>query len=139
MTMLDILEWAWFALVGVAVLVVAKLAKPIVFPTVITYPWPKDSCSYRQQKREKDMTVVLAGSFNPPHHGHLVMMDYLTERYVFQAIPPSYARRYGKLIVVVGKNPKKKYKVTPEQRRDLIRRLLNENPKVDVRGKRTKL
>ena len=27
------------------------------------------------------MTVVFAGSFNPPHWGHLVMIRYLAERY----------------------------------------------------------
>ena len=57
-----------------------KLIGPILFPTVISYPWPGPSL---WGKNDKNLTVVLAGSFNPPHKGHLAMIQYLSLRYVF--------------------------------------------------------
>lgn len=56
-----------------------KWIGPILFPTVIAYPWPGPSL---WNKRDKDRTIVLAGSFNPPHKGHLAMIQYLSLRYV---------------------------------------------------------
>lgn len=56
-----------------AVYVVVKLVGPIVFPEVIPYPWPRSV-------REKNKTVALAGSFNPPHKGHVAMLLYLAQR-----------------------------------------------------------
>ena len=54
----------------------------VAFPTILSFPWDMPSESSRSSKREKKMTVVFAGSFNPPHWGHLVMIRYLAERYV---------------------------------------------------------
>ena len=58
----------------------------IVFPTIIPFPWhvpsASSSASESDRKNEKTQTVVFAGSFNPPHWGHLVMIRYLAERYV---------------------------------------------------------
>lgn len=61
-----------------------KLIVPVIFPTIITYPWPKieDKKSSHRQDKDKQRTVVFAGSFNPPHNGHLAMTRYLAERYV---------------------------------------------------------
>lgn len=56
------------------------LISRILFPTIISYPWKMPPENSRQRKREKQITVVLAGSFNPPHRGHLVMIRYLSER-----------------------------------------------------------
>lgn len=53
------------------------LVGPIVRPTIIRYPWPE-----HKKENRKPTTVVLAGSFNPPHNGHLAMLLYLVERYV---------------------------------------------------------
>lgn len=50
------------------------LLKPILFPTIIEYPWEEVS-------RKEDKTVILAGSYNPPHLGHLAMLEYLSKRY----------------------------------------------------------
>ena len=55
----------------------------VVFPTILSFPWDMPSENSRCSKREKKMTVVFAGSFNPPHWGHLVMIRYLAERYVW--------------------------------------------------------
>lgn len=37
-------------------------------------------------------------------------------------------QRYGKVIAVVGMNPKKKYLVSPEERAELLRGMLQGNP-----------
>ena len=55
----------------------------VVFPTILSFPWDMPSENSRWSKREKKTTVVFAGSFNPPHWGHLVMIRYLAERYVW--------------------------------------------------------
>jgi hypothetical protein len=62
-------------------LLAVKLVLPILKPTVVPYPWYKPE-NYKQRQRDKELTVCLAGSFNPPHKGHLAMMLYLTERFV---------------------------------------------------------
>ena len=57
------------------------LIPPILRPMVLSYPWRMpESNSYRE--RDKTRTVVMAGSFNPPHLGHLAMLEYLSKRYV---------------------------------------------------------
>lgn len=48
------------------------LIKPIIVPMIVTYPW-KDI-------EKEDTIVVLAGSYNPPHLGHLAMLEYLSKR-----------------------------------------------------------
>ena len=97
------------------------LIKPILVPPIHRYPWqiPSADDNYNQRQREKNMTVVIAGSYNPPHRGHLAMISHL-------------AQRYDKVLVVVGMNPNKKYAVTPHQRADLLRTMLHGLPNVDV-------
>ena len=51
----------------------AVLLKPILSPTIITYPW-------KREDKKSERTVVLAGSYNPPHLGHLAMLEYLSKR-----------------------------------------------------------
>ena len=50
----------------------AILIRPILWPTIITFPW--------KQMDKEDRIVVLAGSYNPPHLGHLAMLEYLSKR-----------------------------------------------------------
>lgn len=71
---------ALIALVATALLVMAlKLLPPIFWPNVIEYPWKlPESASERQKDKQK--TVVFAGSYNPPHFGHLAMLEYLASR-----------------------------------------------------------
>ena len=95
-----------FAVVAISILIFR-----VIFPTIITHPWsipPKDS---RQSKLDKRATVVLAGSFNPPHWGHLVMIRYLADR-------------YGKVICCIGVNPNKQYDITPQSRAEILREML---------------
>jgi len=49
-----------------------KLVTPILKPTIIVFPWTK-----AEKTNEK---VILAGSYNPPHLGHLAMLEYLSKR-----------------------------------------------------------
>ena len=96
------------------------LIKPIVVPPIHTYPWqlPQDG-GYAQRQSDKNTTVVIAGSYNPPHRGHLAMITHLAER-------------YGKVLVVVGMNPNKQYAVSPHTRADLLRTMLQSLPNVQV-------
>lgn len=61
---------------------VILILKRLLFPTVLTHPWQIPSENSRQRKLDRETSVVFAGSFNPPHHGHLVMISYLAERCV---------------------------------------------------------
>ena len=106
--------------VGAAFLYAAyTLIMPIVVPPIHTYPWQMPDKDYAQRQREKKMTVVIAGSYNPPHRGHLAMIAHLAER-------------YGKVLVVVGMNPNKKYAVTPHARADMLTTMLQSLPNVQV-------
>jgi pantetheine-phosphate adenylyltransferase len=107
-----IASWQSWLLVAI-IYFIGSLIWPLVFPTIITYPW---ACV----KQKEPTTVVLAGSFNPPHRGHYAMLKYLSER-------------HAKVVCVVGCNPNKKYDVTPEDRARLIRTmLLADLPDVEV-------
>jgi uncharacterized SAM-binding protein YcdF (DUF218 family) len=50
------------------------LVGPIVNPRIMRYPWPPSD------PKDKNLTIVLAGSYNPPHSGHLAMLTYLSQR-----------------------------------------------------------
>ena len=78
-TWANIAEWGVIVVVGAIIVSSWILVPPIIKPNVIMYPWRlPESHSYRE--RDKGRTVVLAGSFNPPHYGHLAMLEYLSKR-----------------------------------------------------------
>mmetsp|Transcript_24781 Transcript_24781/g.44824 ORF Transcript_24781/g.44824 Transcript_24781/m.44824 type:complete len:242 (-) Transcript_24781:63-788(-) len=117
----------WFSLMIVLLVFVyaaLSLILPIVKPKIIEYPWKLPTLS-RIRARDKEKVVILAGSYNPPHNGHLAMLEYLSQR-------------YGQVIAVVGMNPNKKYLVSPEERVELIQSMLDTNPKLkNVRAQGT--
>jgi hypothetical protein len=65
---------AYVSAVTLAVVSVALL-RPILWPRIITYPWKED-----EKQAKEDRIVILAGSYNPPHRGHLAMLEYLSKR-----------------------------------------------------------
>jgi hypothetical protein len=70
--------------VGLTLLGVAStLIWPIIFPRILSYPWPMSE-DYQHRRKDRNHTVVLAGSYNPPHSGHMAMIRYLSERYVMK-------------------------------------------------------
>lgn len=101
---------------AIAIVTLAPHVYRIFRPTIILYPW-------NNNREESNRTVVFAASYNPPHHGHLRMLEYLS-------------RKYAKVIAVVGFNPNKKYLVSPEERAQLLREMLAESdsavPNIEV-------
>lgn len=109
--------WITFSLIIIIMLhSVGSLIYSILFPTVISYPWEKQ---YDQRQKDEGDYVIMAGSFNPPHKGHFAMLEYLS-------------KRHAQVICVVGKNPSKKYLVTPEDRAALLKQGLNFSSNVSV-------
>ena len=86
---------------------VAILIYRVLYPTIIKFPWPKNDIT----QPPENLTVVFAGSFNPPHNGHMAMVKYLAEK-------------YREVILVIGMNPNKKYKVLPSDRAELLERMI---------------
>jgi len=71
----------------------------------LRFPYPEPA--------SKSKVAVLAGSFNPPHLGHLAMLEYLS-------------KAHTKVYAVIGVNPNKTYAVNPYQRQELLRAMLEE-------------
>lgn len=94
----------------IAAIILDPLVSLILHPIILSHPWPLND---DQSAKDSQRMVVFAASFNPPHKGHLVMLEYL-------------ARRYGTVWVVIGRNPDKQYQVSPEQRAQLVRTMLAE-------------
>jgi hypothetical protein len=68
------------AAIAAPIVAVCILAYRVAFPTVLSFPWSAPPENSRRRKEERGTTVVFAGSFNPPHWGHLVMIRYLADR-----------------------------------------------------------
>jgi len=94
------LVWTTFIIVILSSAI--RLLHPIFYPRIIQYPWKESSKCHDKMKK-----VVMAGSFNPPHRGHLSMLQYLSQR-------------YGRVIVAIGFNPQKVYEVKPHERKHLV-------------------
>ena len=109
--MLSIVVTTAAAVVSIVVAAICILVYRVVFPTILSFPWEKPSENTRRCKIEREMTVIFAGSFNPPHCGHLVMLRYL-------------ANRYGRVICCIGVNPNKTYPVSPNTRAQILRDML---------------
>jgi len=116
----DLKAFSFVICVGVAltVMIFMVLAYQICWPNIITYPW-------KEEEEQVNQTVIFAASYNPPHYGHIRILEYLS-------------RRFTNVIAVVGFNPDKEYLVKPEQRAELLRDMLKSttctatNVKVEV-------
>mmetsp|Transcript_21909 Transcript_21909/g.61016 ORF Transcript_21909/g.61016 Transcript_21909/m.61016 type:complete len:117 (-) Transcript_21909:423-773(-) len=100
--LLALLGLTFFIVITSAVL----LIYPIIFPRIVEFPWNIPS-------KKDPRTVTLAGSYNPPHLGHIAMLQHL-------------AKRHERVVAIVGFNPNKKYAVSPTQRVDLLKSMLKE-------------
>jgi hypothetical protein len=56
-----------------AIVAAVVLIQPILLPVIIEFPW-------EDKNVKESQTVILAGSYNPPHRGHLAMLEYLSKR-----------------------------------------------------------
>jgi len=95
-------SWSFFLLgfINFSICFIMLIRSPVV-----SYP-------YGQPSRE-DISVVQAGSFNPPHRGHMEILKYLSQR-------------YQHVYVVIGFNPNKTYPVSPGQRKQLLETAMQE-------------
>lgn len=116
-----------FSLLAATFLVVlVALLWPVIYPT--TEPLEifagTDRLGDRELPVRRQGSVIFAGSYNPPHKGHVAMLTHLS-------------RRYEKVFAVIGFNASKTYTVTPEQRcavlQTMVSHLANVEP-VAVRG-----
>eukprot|EP00980_Cylindrotheca_fusiformis_P014494 scaffold3875_cov123-Cylindrotheca_fusiformis.AAC.14 len=103
----------FFLLAAVGLAVAYKLVPPIIWPTIITYPW--------EEEEKEDKIVILAGSYNPPHLGHLKMLEYLSNSV---RLPP---------LTISSFHSPQKYLVSPEERVDLLRQILQTSSITNVR------
>jgi pantetheine-phosphate adenylyltransferase len=95
----------FYLILAILVTFLGYIIYPIVFPRIIAYP--------RQNipdKRE-NKTVIFAASFNPPHNGHLALLEYL-------------ATQYARVVAVIGFNPNKTYPVSPQARAELLEKMI---------------
>lgn len=96
-------HWAAGAAAAAAVGIGLFGLKLAVGARYVRHPYP--------EPRARADTVVLAGSYNPPHLGHLEMLRYLS-------------KAHKKVVAVIGMNPSKKYDVSPYQRQELLRAMV---------------
>eukprot|EP00428_Durinskia_dybowskii_P034036 CAMPEP_0170275874 /NCGR_PEP_ID=MMETSP0116_2-20130129/37921_1 /TAXON_ID=400756 /ORGANISM="Durinskia baltica, Strain CSIRO CS-38" /LENGTH=514 /DNA_ID=CAMNT_0010527145 /DNA_START=108 /DNA_END=1648 /DNA_ORIENTATION=+ len=85
---------------GVAVGVVAFGLRLAFGARFVRHPYP-------EPPRDDGNVVVLAGSYNPPHFGHLEMLRYLS-------------KAHAKVVAVIGVNPRKTYHVSAYQRQEIL-------------------
>jgi pantetheine-phosphate adenylyltransferase len=100
-------SWKVWLIIVLFSIPIGLLLWPLLFPTILSFPWPDTKHPSTNKK-----VVILAGSFNPPHLGHYAMIKYL-------------AHRHAKVICVVGCNPRKKYDVSPDERANLVRKMMS--------------
>jgi pantetheine-phosphate adenylyltransferase len=110
------------------VVVSIYLTYTVLHPTIIPYPWPARTSQNKNKLRasstsqnknklkassfaKRQTLAVYAGSFNPPHKGHLSILKYLSTR-------------FDKVVVAIGMNPDKTYDVTPHDRAAMVTKML---------------
>lgn len=108
-------------LASVLALTLGAALRPLLTPTVETIDAPLDDTPNQPaaKPQQQPKAVVFAGSMNPPHSGHLRLICHLHQR-------------YGRVLVVVGANPKKRYAVSPQARVELIEQMCAALPGVSA-------
>ncbi|CAE7253321.1 coaD [Symbiodinium sp. KB8] len=89
---------------------VAPVAKLWTCPPRNVVKWD-DASGYPTSTCSNNRSVVFAGSFNPPHHGHFEIIRYLS-------------KTFSEVHVVIGINPAKTYPVSPDERKAIIEHAL---------------
>uniref|UniRef100_A0A7S4VSM3 Cytidyltransferase-like domain-containing protein n=1 Tax=Alexandrium monilatum TaxID=311494 RepID=A0A7S4VSM3_9DINO len=106
---------AYVVLLGVflgALLGLCYFLKFLLLSPFVSYPYPEPG--------SRKGVVVIAGSYNPPHLGHLAMIEHL-------------AKTHTSVHVVIGVNPSKTYEVNAYERQELLKAMVKE---LDVKGVR---
>lgn len=116
---MDTIEKMWLIL-RVCLFYILMLIVVIAYQLVLGM-WPK-IVSYKtwiKDKKKEHTVVILAGSFNPPHNGHIAMLHYLSDK-------------YDQVIAVIGVNPNKQYDVHPNDREKILSQLVEDTTNIRV-------
>jgi len=97
---------AALATLGISAVLFSLVSCRLLCSKTLRFPYP-------DVKIRDEARVSLAGSFNPPHHGHFAMLRHLSSA-------------HAKVYAIVGINPSKKYSVSPYVRQELLRAMLVE-------------
>jgi len=109
--------WEEFVILGVC----TSVALAVLWVLFRVESAPKLTLDYCLNYKQPDgETVLFAGSWNPPHEGHMDILRALVGR-------------HGKVVAWVGENRAKKYTATAAQRAALVRAVVDADPK--LRGK----
>lgn len=91
--------------------IIIFVSSKVLFPNIVPYEQPPP-----RQKSQK--SACYAGSFNPPHLGHLDILRRLSEAHT-------------KVYAVVGFNPSKTYAVPPPRRLSILKKMTRDLPNVE--------
>lgn len=109
-------------LVLIACLVLALfllyVAYTVCCPTIISHPYATSTSQTSDTPDTQALSIAasynsccLAGSYNPPHLGHLAMLTHLS-------------KIHKTVYAIVGFNPSKHYPVSPQARLELLQKLI---------------
>lgn len=90
----------------------AAVVAAVLAVAVMTAIWAStqyERFPYKCEQQEQS-TALFAGSLNPPHHGHMAIIEHL-------------ARKHAVVHVVIGVNASKTYAVPSSQRKEIVEQM----------------
>lgn len=100
----SILNAVLTAIISIVVVVTVFIVMRLKYPIIIR-------ANDKKKRKVSNDVALFAASFNPIHIGHVAILRRI-------------AARHSKVYCVIGFNPKKKYPVTPEERKRLVEKVI---------------
>ena len=100
----SILNAVLTAIISIVVVVTVFIVMRLKYPIIIR-------ANDKKKRKVSNDVALFAASFNPIHIGHVAILRRI-------------AARHSKVYCVIGFNPKKKYPVTPEERKRLVEKVM---------------
>ena len=101
------------AIISIVVVVTVFIVMRLKYPIIIR-------ANDKKKRKVSNDVALFAASFNPIHIGHVAILRRI-------------AARHSKVYCVIGFNPKKKYPVTPEERKRLVEKVIEEDSELKDR------